>query len=143
MNAERKRLVQQSWESISRDHDRLVVAFYDRLFEIDPVARSLFAKTNMVAQRVKFIDMIGEIVRNLDLPGDLIPTISALGKRHVDYGVREIDYDRVREALFGALETTLGNGFTDELRDAWEEAYALTAGVMKRGAHTQKGGQIN
>ena len=143
MNAERKRLVQQSWESVSRDHDRLVVAFYDRLFEIDPVARSLFAKTNMISQRAKFIEMLGEIVRNLDLPGGLIPTISALGRRHVDYGVREIDYDRVREALFGALETTLGNAFTDELRDAWEEAYALTAGVMKRGAHTHKGGQIN
>jgi hemoglobin-like flavoprotein len=134
MNAERKRLVQQSWESVSREHDRLVVAFYDRLFEIDPVARSLFAKTNMITQRAKFIEMLGEIVRNLDLPGDLIPTISALGRRHVDYGVREIDYDRVREALFGALEATLGNAFTDELRDAWEEAYALTAGVMKRGA---------
>ena len=143
MNAERKRLVQKSWESVSREHDRLVVAFYDRLFEIDPVARSLFAKTNMVSQRAKFIEMLGEIVRNLDLPGDLIPTISALGRRHVDYGVREVDYDRVREALFGALETTLGNAFTDELRDAWEEAYALTAGVMKRGAHTNKGGQIS
>jgi hemoglobin-like flavoprotein len=143
MNAERKRLVQQSWESVFGQHDRLVVAFYDRLFEIDPVARSLFAKTNMVSQRAKFIDMLGEIVRNLDLPGDLIPTISALGRRHVDYGVREIDYDRVREALFGALEMTLGNAFTDELRDAWEEAYALTAGVMKRGAHTLKGSQIS
>ena len=143
MNAERKRLVVESWESISGAHDRLVVAFYDRLFEIDPVARSLFAKTNMVSQRVKFVDMLGEIVRNLDLPGDLIPTVSALGRRHVDYGVREVDYDRVREALFGALEATLGDAFTAELRDAWEEAYALTAGVMKRGAHTQKGGQIS
>src|SRR5574338_1474721 len=143
MNADRKRLVQQSWESISREHDRVVEAFYDRLFEIDPVARSLFARTNMVSQRAKFIEMLGEIVRNLDLPGDFIPAISALGRRHVDYGVREIDYDRVREALFAALEATLGATFTDEVRDAWEEAYALTAGVMKRGAHTRIRGQIS
>ena len=140
MNAERKRLVLESWDSVSREHDRIVSAFYDRLFEIDPVARLLFSKTNMVSQRAKFIDMLSEIVRNLDLPGDLIPAISALGRRHVDYGVREIDYDRVREALFSALETTLGDSFTDELRDAWEEAYALTAGVMKRGARR---GQIS
>ena len=134
MNAERKRLVQQSWESISRDHDRVAIAFYDRLFEIDAAARSLFAKTDMIEQRVKFVVMLGEIVRNLDLPEELIPSVSALGRRHRDYGVREIDYDRVREALFGALAAEVGEGFTDELRDAWEEAYALTAGVMKRGA---------
>jgi hemoglobin-like flavoprotein len=136
MNAERKRLVLESWDAIGRNHDRVAVAFYDRLFEIDAGARSLFAETNMVAQRGKFVQMMGEIVRNLDLPRDLIPTVSALGRRHVDYGVRDADYDRVREALFAALALELGTVFTEEVRDAWEEAYALTAAVMKRGAQS-------
>jgi hemoglobin-like flavoprotein len=135
MNAERKRLVQETWEAIARNHDRVAIAFYERLFEIDPDARALFAKTNMSAQRLKFVEMLGEIVRNLDLPSALIPTVSALGKRHVGYGVRDADYDRVREALFAAIAGELNAGFTDEVRDAWEEAYALTAAVMKRGAH--------
>jgi hemoglobin-like flavoprotein len=134
MNAQRKRLVQESWQSISADHDRVAIAFYERLFEIDSAAPGMFANTDMVAQRTKFTGMIGEIVRNLDLPQELIPSLSALGRRHKDYGVRPIDYDRVREAFFLALSTELGGGFTEELRDAWEEAYALTAGVMKRGA---------
>ena len=136
MNAERKRLVMESWQAIVRQHDRLAIAFYDRLFEIDPPARAMFARTDMVAQRGKFIEMLGEIVRNLDAPKDLIPSVSALGKRHADYGVREIDYDRLREALFAALGAEAGEGFTDDVRDAWEEAYALTAGVMKRAART-------
>ena len=136
MNAERKRLVQETWEAIARNHDRIAIAFYDRLFEIDPPARTLFSKTNMPAQRVKLVDMLGEIVRNLDMPRALIPTVSALGKRHVGYGVRDADYDRVREALFAAIAGELGAKFTDEVRDAWEEAYALTAAVMKRGAQT-------
>lgn len=136
MNAERKRLVQESWESLVGNHDAVAVAFYERLFEIDAGARELFARTNMVAQRWKFVQMLGEIVSNLDMPRELIPTVSALGRRHVDYGVRDADYDRVREALFAALASQAGPGFTDDLRDAWEEAYALTAAVMKRGAHT-------
>jgi len=136
MNAERKRLVLESWDAIGRNHDRVAVTFYDRLFEIDAGARSLFAQTNMVAQRGKFVQMMGEIVRNLDWPRELIPTVSALGRRHVEYGVRDADYDRVREALFAALAAELGAGFNDEVRDAWEEAYALTAAVMKRGAHS-------
>ena len=135
MNAERKRLVQKSWESIARDHDRIAIAFYERLFEIDTAAPSCSPSTNMVEQRGKFLDMIGEIVRNLDMPQELIPTVSALGRRHVDYGVQDLDYDRVREALVRRpWRPKLGDAFTDELRDAWEEAYALTAAVMKRGS---------
>jgi nitric oxide dioxygenase len=136
MNAERKRLVQHSWEAIAHDHDRTVIAFYERLFENYPAARTMFAQTDMVAQRAKFISMMGDIVRNLDMPAELIPTVSALGRRHRDYGVRPIDYDRVREALFGALAAGLGEAFTPDVRDAWEEAYTLTAAVMNRGAET-------
>ena len=136
MNAERKRLVLESWDAIGSNHDHVAVAFYARLFEIDAGARALCAETNMVAQRGKFVQMMGEIVRNLDLPKELIPTVAALGRRHVEYGVRDADDDRVREALFAALAAELGAGFTDEVRDAWEEAYALTAAVMKRGAQT-------
>lgn len=39
MNAERKRLVLDSWQSVAGDHDRIASAFYERLFEIDPHAR--------------------------------------------------------------------------------------------------------
>jgi hemoglobin-like flavoprotein len=42
----------------------------------------------------------------------------------------------VRESLFGALAGELGDGFTDELREAWEEAYALISSVMQRAGQT-------
>ena len=58
--------------------------------------------------------------------------MGALGRRHQDCGVRDADYDRVREALLGAIGSALGAGFTREVRSAWEEAYALMASVMKR-----------
>jgi hemoglobin-like flavoprotein len=132
MNAERKRLIQGSWDSIARDHDRIAVAFYDRLFEIDVPARAMFAQVDMSEQRTKFLVMLGEIVKHLDLPESLIPALRALGQRHRDYGVRPIDYDRVREALFAALAGELGDGFTVEVREAWEEAYALISSVMQR-----------
>src|SRR4029453_18908053 len=108
MNSHRKRLVQESWEAISRDHERIAIGFYQRLFEIDSSAPGLFAKTDMAAQRGKFLIMLSDIVLNRDLPEELLPTGSALGRRHRDYGVRDIDYDRVREALFGAIAAEVG-----------------------------------
>ena len=135
MNAERKRLVLESWEAIGRNHDGVAVAFYDRLFEIDSGARALFAKTNMVAQRAKFVQMLGDIVRNLDLPRELIPTVSALGRRHVDYGVTEQHFDVVGSALLWTLERGLGASFTPEVRDAWSAVYRVLSATMLEGMH--------
>ena len=132
MNPERKRLVLESWQSVAADHDLIAATFYERLFEIDPHARELFARTNMADQRVKVITMLSEIVSNLDDLDQLIPSIGALGRRHRTYGVHDSDYDRVREALLGAIGRALGDGLTREVRSAWEEAYALTASVMRR-----------
>ena len=132
MDTERKHLVLKSWQSMAADHDRIASAFYERLFEIDPDARALFARTNMVDQRTKVVAMLSDIVANLDHLDDLVPTVGALGRRHRDYGVRDADYDRVREALLGAIGSALGDAFSREVRSAWEEAYALMASLMKR-----------
>ena len=140
MNTERKRLVLESWQSLANHHDRVATAFYERLFEIAPHGRALFARTNMEAQRVKVIAMLGEIVRNLDQPDALIPSVGALGRRHVGYGVQDADYDLVREALLGAIGAALGDAFTREVRSAWEETYALTASVMKRAGEPTRTG---
>ena len=140
MNTERKRLVLESWQSLADHHDRVATAFYERLFEITPRGRALFAHTNMEAQRVKVIAMLGEIVRNLDQPDALIPSVGALGRRHVGYGVQDADYDVVREALLGAIAAALGDAFTREVRIAWEGAYALTASVMKRAGKPSQAG---
>ena len=136
MNAERKRLVVESWQSVTADRDHIATAFYERLFEIDAHARQLFARTNMTEQRVKVMTMLDDIVRNLDQLDELIPTVAALGRRHYGYGVQDGDYDRVREALLGAIGNSLGDAFTRDVRNAWEEAYALTASVMKRAGET-------
>jgi len=132
MTPERKRLVHESWQRLTPDHGRIASAFYDRLFEIDSHARELFSRTDMGEQKAKVTAMLSDIVRNLDQMDGLLPIVIGLGRRHRGYGVEERDYDRVREALLGAIGDALGDAFTPDLRSAWEEAYTLTASVMKR-----------
>ena len=36
MDAERNRLMLESWQSVANDRGRIASAFYERLFEIDP-----------------------------------------------------------------------------------------------------------
>lgn len=51
-----------------------------------------------------------------------------LGKRHVRYGVTKEMYFFMGEALIYMLEQKLGDDFTKETREAWEQVYAELAG---------------
>lgn len=53
------------------------------------------------------------------------------GQRHAGYGVVNAHYDIVGEALIWTLGRGLGDGFTDDVKNAWLTAYTLLAGTMK------------
>jgi hemoglobin-like flavoprotein len=134
MSPETERLIRQSWETLQPMSDQLVTSFYTRLFEANPPLFVMFAGTNMHEQRQKFAVMLAEIVRVLDQPELLVNEVAATGRRHVQYGVSDRDYDDVGAALLFAVGEVLGDQFTPEVRAAWREAYDLLAAVMRRAA---------
>lgn len=138
MSPAARRLVFESWVLARPAAGALACAFYARLFEIDPGAAELFGATDMVAQQRKFHDMLDVIVCALELddPTTVIVTSAGLARRHARYGLRDRHYDAVGEALLWALAATLDDAWTDDVRDAWREAYVLLASVMRRAAGT-------
>jgi hemoglobin-like flavoprotein len=136
---ERQKLVKESWAIVAPHGARVAERFYARLFELDSTARSLFASTDMEAQGQKVMSMLAAVVNAMDDPDWLVRHLSALGHRHVDYGVTHAQYDTVRDALFWGMVEVLGERFDPQTRDAWSEAYALTAALMQRGMSS--GGQ--
>ena len=139
MLPEQRQRIQESWSLAASSVDELTIRFYARLFEIDPGAARLFAGTDMVSQRRKFADMMHAIVAAIDEPRQLVPGAAALARRHVAYGVEDRHYDSVGDAFLHALAQSLGAAFTDEVRTAWSEAYALLASVMRRAANRPSG----
>lgn len=134
MTGDARRLLQTTWPDTEQTADALARRFYARLFEIDPGTTRMFASAGMDAQRAKLVEMLRWVVDHLDAPEVLVPTVAALARRHAHYGVHERHYDAVGEALRDALAEAMGDRFTPAVRDAWSEAYALLAGVMKRAA---------
>ena len=114
--------------------------FYEKLFELDPEARPLFARTDMEAQGRKVMQMFAEIVRTLDQPEGLITELADLGRRHVHYGVGDAQYDSLGTALLWTLEHGLGPAFTPEIRNAWTEVYLLLSSVLRRAAAQEQSG---
>jgi hemoglobin-like flavoprotein len=134
MTPETERLVRDSWTRFEPVAVQSAEFFYEKLFELDPEARRLFARTDMEAQGRKVMQMFAEIVRTLDQPEALVSEVADLGRRHVHYGVRDSQYDSVGIALLWTLERGLGPGFTAEIRNAWTEAYLLLSTVLRRAA---------
>ena len=77
---------------------------------------------------------INAAVNGLDSPEQIVPAVKALGQRHADYGVVDANYDTVGEALTWTLGQGLGDGFTDEVKNAWQNTNAPLACTMKAGA---------
>lgn len=129
MEPEKIKLVQDSFAQVRPIADDAAALFYKRLFEIDPELKALFSG-DMKEQGQKLMKMLGMATNQLNDLDNLLPIVQSLGKRHVDYGVKEEDYDKVGAALLWTLEQGLGDGFTPQCRKAWTETYNLLATTM-------------
>lgn len=126
-------LVQESWEKVKPISDTAAQLFYGKLFELDPSLKGLF-KGDMAEQGKKLMTMINVAVNGLKRLEAIVPAVQDLGKRHVGYGVKDEDYDTVGTALVWTLSQGLGDGFTDEVKDAWVSVYGILATTMKNAA---------
>ena len=134
LTAEQKRLVRSSWALVMPIQDEAARLFYDRLFEIDPSTRSLFASTHMTEQGKKLMHMINVAVASLERLDSIRSAVKELGRRHEGYGVKEEHYQSVGTALLWTLGQGLGEEFTPEVEEAWAETYGILTSVMKDGA---------
>lgn len=103
--------------------------FYNRLFELDPALRPLF-NGDMAEQCRKLMQMLAVAVESLDHLETILPSVQALGQRHVVYGVKIEHYATVAEALLWTLEQGLGETFTPEVKEAWTAVYRVLTGAM-------------
>jgi hemoglobin-like flavoprotein len=134
LTAEQKRLVRSSWALVAPIQDEAARLFYDRLFEIDPSTRPLFASTDMAEQGKKLMQMINVAVASLERLDAIRSAVKDLGRRHEGYGVREEHYESVGAALLWTLGQGLGEEFTLEVEEAWAETYGTLTAIMKDGA---------
>lgn len=131
-------LVQRSWQQVLPLRKQAGRLFYDNLFAADPSLQALF-KGDLAEQGRKLMDMIDAVVGRLDRPESLLPQVQALGRRHVDYGVTEAHYAVVGAALLKTLADGLGETFTEPVRTAWTQAYAMLAHAMQAAARPVQG----
>jgi hemoglobin-like flavoprotein len=134
MTPQQIELVRSSWQDVLPIRDQAAQLFYGKLFEMDPSVKELFTG-DMKEQGAKLMQMLNTVVQELDRLNELLPEVRELALRHVQYGVKDSDYDTVGGALLWTLKTGLGAAFTPDVAEAWNTAYTALADAMRRDAN--------
>lgn len=127
-------LLRENFASISFKNDRLSEYLYDNLFTRYPETRELFKTVRMDEQRKKIIHALAVVLRNFENPKFIAPYLQGLGLTHVAYGARPDLYEAIGECFLDAIAKVTGEVWTDELAEAWTEAFEFLAGQMLKGA---------
>jgi hemoglobin-like flavoprotein len=133
MTPEQRELVQSTVTVVEHESERFSAVLYDRLFTLDATARALFP-ADITQQRSRLVDGLSFFAATVgDLP-TFIEHARRLGARHHLYGVEPESFEHMEHALLDALQSVLGDEFTDDVGRAWRRLYRLIAETMLEGS---------
>ncbi|UZR28280.1 adenylate/guanylate cyclase domain-containing protein [Methylococcus mesophilus] len=122
-------LVQSSFDNLVPRAAAFGERFYANLFDTYPELRPLF-RSDLTAQSKMLMSILSSAVKGLNRMPEIVGGLRALGKRHQEYGVSRIDYDKVSRVLIRTLEEFLAEEFTPEVQHAWRTVYGMIAETM-------------
>jgi len=81
----------------------------------------------------KFVNAVGCAVVGLHDSSKLVPMLTQLGARHINYGVSEAHWQALGKAFKSTLRDILRESFTQEVEAAWAMAYTFMSSIMIEG----------
>ena len=123
-------LVENTFEKLAPHGEELVEKFYSTLFSRYPDVKPMFAHLDQKEQQKKLLSSLVLVVNSIRKPDVLGPALSAMGKRHQNYGVIAEQYPAVAETLLDVMAELAGELWTDEVKQAWTNALNTVATAM-------------
>ena len=124
-------LVKATVPALAEHGTAITTAMYARLFQ-DEHIRALFNQANQEsgAQVKALAGGVLAYAKNIDNLGALGPAVERMAQKHVGYHILPEHYPYVATALLGAIKEVLGEAATDEILEAWGEAYWFLANIL-------------
>ncbi|MEG1410151.1 MAG: globin domain-containing protein [Terrisporobacter sp.] len=118
---------------VLKDHGlEITKTFYKIMFENNPEVKGMFNmdKQNSGEQPKALAMTVLAAAQNIDNLGVLLPAVKKIGEIHVNTNVKPEHYPIVGKNLLLAIKEVLGDAATDEVLNAWGEAYEVIAQVF-------------
>ena len=110
----------------------IVKRMYERMFENASI-RDLFNQSHHGETGSQPKALAGAILayaQNIDRLEALAPAVERIAQKHVGLNILPEHYPHVATALLGAIKDVLGDAATEEVLNAWGEAYWFLADVL-------------
>ncbi|MGZ4134492.1 MAG: globin domain-containing protein, partial [Tumebacillaceae bacterium] len=106
--------------------------FYQMLFTNHPELLNIFNHANQAQGRQQnaLAGAVYAAAANIDNLAAIIPVVKQIGHKHRSLGILPEHYPIVGETLLAAIKDVLGDAATDEIINAWAEAYGVIAGAF-------------
>ena len=135
-------LLEQTFEMLAPQGEKLVARFYEELFKRYPQVKPLFENTTTEKQQTKLLAALKLVVSNLRNQDVLVKALTEMGARHQGYGALPEHYEAVKFTLLDVMHELAGDAWTSTVESAWKEALELVSNVML-GAYQEKEKTIN
>lgn len=106
--------------------------FYNRLFEHNPELKDIFNSANQASGRQQFalFSAVASYAKNIDNLGTLGDLVERVAQKHTSFHIQPAQYQIIGHHLIETLREMAPNEFTDEVAEAWIEAYGLLSKVL-------------
>ncbi len=112
------------------EHGEAITAkMYEILFSNYPETRELFGEAPENQHKI-LAGAILAYASNIDNLNVLSSAVEGMAKRHVKTKVKPEHYPMVGVSLLQAIKDVLGDAATDEIIEAWKEAYFFLSDIL-------------
>ena len=129
--------------------EQITTVFYKTMFENHPELLNIFNHANQKQGRQQraLAGTVYAAAKYIDNLEAILPVVNQIAHKHRSLGIKPEHYPIVGEHLLLAIKEVLGDAATDEIINAWGEAYGVIADAfisveaeMYDAAASQKGG---
>lgn len=125
-------IVKSTVPVLEQNGELLTRHFYTRMFKNNPEVAPFFNRANQAAgsQQKALAGAICAYAANIDRLEVLGNAVELIAQKHASLQIKPEHYPIVGENLLGSIREVLGEGATDEVIEAWGEAYNFLAGIL-------------
>jgi len=112
--------------------EQITRRFYELMFSNHPELLNIFnhAHQKQGRQQKALAASVYAAAKHIDRLEDILPVVKQIGHKHRSLGVKKEHYPIVGKHLLMAIKDVLGEAATDEVIEAWGEAYGVIADVF-------------
>jgi nitric oxide dioxygenase len=129
LTAEQRKIVKSTAPVLEEHGTTITKVFYRNMFEAHPELLNIFNHANQAKgrQQTALANAVYAAAVHIDNLENILPAVVQIAHKHVSLGIKPEHYPIVGEHLLKAIKEVLGDAATDEIIDAWKEAYGVIA----------------